>query len=161
MHFLLLVFLFIAVPIAEISVLIRVGSSIGALNTIIFVIFTAVLGAYLVRQQGFATLSKLQQETNAGRVPAMQIAEGVALLFAGAVLMTPGFITDAVGFAILIPPVRQAFIAWAAKNFFKGGVTTAYSGNVYQGSAHSNGDTGTTEPNVIEGEYTSDPDNHK
>ncbi len=160
MPFLLLVFLFIAVPIAEISVLIRVGSSIGVLNTIVFVIFTAVLGAYLVRQQGFATLSKLQQETNAGRVPAMQIAEGVALLFAGAVLMTPGFITDAVGFAILIPPVRQALIAWAAKNFFKGGVASAYSSGNYPGSGNSNG-AHSADPNVIEGEYTSESDERK
>lgn len=155
MPFFLLVFLFIAVPIAEISVLIRVGSSIGVLNTIVFVIFTAVLGAYLVRQQGFATLSKLQEETNAGRVPAMQIAEGVALLFAGAVLMTPGFITDAVGFAILIPPVRQAFIAWAAKNLFKGGVTSAYSGPLNPNKTQS------VDSNIIEGEYTSEPEKRK
>lgn len=160
MPFLLLVFLFIAVPIAEISVLIRVGSSIGALNTILFVILTAVLGAYLVRQQGFATLSKLQKETNAGRVPALQIAEGVALLFAGAVLMTPGFITDAVGFAILIPPVRQAFIAWAANNVFKGGVTSAYSSSVYSSSTNSDG-AHKSDPSIIEGEVTSEPGERK
>ena len=127
MPFFILVFLFIAVPVAEISLLIKVGGAIGPLNTIGFVILTAVIGAYLVRQQGFATIDKLQQETNAGRVPAMQIAEGVALLFAGAVLMTPGFITDALGFAILVPPVRQAFIAWSAKNVFKGSITPVYT----------------------------------
>ena len=155
MPFFILVFLFIAVPVAEISVLIRVGGAIGPLNTIVFVIFTAVLGAYLVRQQGFATLSKLQQETNAGRVPAMQIAEGVALLFAGAVLMTPGFITDAVGFAILIPPVRQALIAWAAKNLFKGSPASVYTTSSAPAS-HS-----PHEGNVIEGEYTSNSDDQK
>lgn len=155
MRFFLLVFLFIAIPIAELSVLIRVGSSIGPLNTIIFVIFTAVLGAYLVRQQGFATLTKLQEETNAGRVPAMQIAEGVALLFAGAVLMTPGFITDALGFAILIPPIRQAFIAWAAKNVFKGPMTAAYTASSSPTSPH------VAQGEVIEGEYTIDSDEHK
>jgi len=155
MPFFLLVFLFIAVPVAEISVLIRVGGAIGPLNTIIFVIFTAVLGAYLVRQQGFATLAKLQQETNAGRVPAMQIAEGVALLFAGAVLMTPGFITDALGFAILIPPIRQTFIAWAAKNFFKGAATTTYTASTSATNPH------VPQGDVIEGEYTTDSDEHK
>ena len=148
MPFFLLVFLFIAVPVAEISVLIRVGGAIGPLNTIAFVIFTAVLGAYLVRQQGFATLAKLQQETNAGRVPAMQIAEGVALLFAGAVLMTPGFITDAIGFAILIPPVRQALIAWAAKNFIAG------NGSAVYGSSNSSVNPHVQQGDVIEGEYT-------
>jgi UPF0716 protein FxsA len=155
MPFLLLVFLFIAIPVAEISLLIRVGSSIGLLNTIVFVIFTAVLGAYLVRQQGFATIAKLQEETNAGRVPALQIAEGVALLFAGAVLMTPGFITDALGFALLVPPVRQALIAWAATNVFKGSVTAGYS------TSHTSANPHQPKGNVIEGEYSADSDEHK
>ncbi len=158
MPFLLLVFLFIAVPVAEISVLIRVGGAIGPLNTILFVIFTAVLGAYLVRQQGLATLTKLQQETNAGRVPAMQIAEGVALLFAGAVLMTPGFITDAIGFSILIPPIRQAFITWAAKHFFTG---TVASGGVYTASTSASNSQAYRQGDVIEGEYTTEADERK
>jgi UPF0716 protein FxsA len=159
MPFLLLVFLFIAIPIAEISLLIKVGSSIGLLNAIGFVIFTAVLGAYLVRQQGFATIAKLQEETNAGRVPALQIAEGVALLFAGAVLMTPGFITDALGFALLIPPVRQALIAWAANNVFKGSMTAAYSTS--HRTSHSSVNSHRSKDNVIEGEYSVDSDEHK
>ena len=154
MSFSILLFLFIFIPIAEISLLIKVGGMIGSFNTIGFVILTAVLGAYLVRQQGFATINKLQQEANAGRVPAMQIAEGVALLFAGAVLMTPGFITDALGFAILIPPIRQAFIAWSAKNFFKGSITPVYTGGSAAGHSARHGD-------VIEGEYTSRSDDHK
>ena len=157
MPFLLLVFLFIAVPIAEITLLIRVGGSIGVFNTIAFVIFTAVLGAYLVRQQGFATLNKLQQETSAGRVPAMQIAEGVALLFAGAVLMTPGFITDAIGFAILIPQVRQAFIAWAGKHLINGSMTTTYGASY----GPSPGQSSSTHTDVIEGEYTDQHDETK
>jgi len=155
MPFFLLLFLFVAVPVAELSLLIRVGGAIGALNTVGFVILTAVLGAYLVRQQGFATINKLQEETNAGRVPAMQMAEGVALLFAGAVLMTPGFLTDALGFALLIPPVRQALIAWSAKNLFKGGgssIYTASSSTAHQTVYHGD---------VIEGEYTSQPDDSK
>lgn len=155
MPFLLLVILFVVVPIAEISLLIRVGGAIGLLNTLVFVIFTAVLGAYLVRQQGFATLSKLQEETNAGRVPAMQIAEGVALLFAGAVLLTPGFITDAVGFALLVPPIRQAFIGWVAKHGFKGPVNFHYSSS---GSSTPPGPH--IRPDVIEGEY-SEPNERK
>lgn len=155
MPFLVLAFLFIAIPVAEISLLIRVGSSIGVLNTIVFVIFTAVLGAYLVRQQGFATISKLQEETNAGRVPALQIAEGVALLFAGAVLMTPGFITDAFGFALLIPLVRQALIAWAAKNIFKGSMTAGNSAYGPPTNAY------VPKGDVIEGEYTADSDKRK
>lgn len=150
MPFILLVILFVVVPIAEITLLIRVGGSIGALNTIVFVIFTAVLGAYLVRQQGFSVLSKLQEETNAGRMPAMQIAEGVALLFAGAVLLTPGFITDAIGFSLLIPPIRQAIIAWVVSKGLNGSTSFTF------------GQPGATppgphiRPDAIEGEY-SDP----
>jgi len=156
MGFLILVFLFVAVPVAEISLLIKVGGAIGGLNTVIFVIFTAVLGAYLVRQQGFATLQKLQQETNAGRVPALQIAEGVALLFAGAVLLTPGFITDAVGFILLIPFSRRAIIALAAARY------SSKAGGGFSYTQHANADTKPQSNNgtVIEGEYT-DPDETK
>ncbi len=106
----ILLLLFISLPIAEIALLLKVGSGLGFLNALGFVIFTAVLGAYLVRQQGLSTLSRVQAETNAGRMPATEMAEGVALLIAGAVLLTPGFITDAFGFALLIPGVRRALI---------------------------------------------------
>ena len=154
MPFLLLVILFVAVPIIEISLLLRVGAAIGVFNTIGFVIFTAVLGAYLVRQQGFATLNKVQQETNAGRVPAMPMAEGLALFFAGAVLLTPGFMTDAIGFALLVPPLRQGFIRWVANSFFKGRVHTQF------GASTSPINPGSTKPDtsrggVIEGEVIS------
>ena len=103
---------FIAVPILEIWLLLRVGSAIGGGTTILIVVFTAILGAYLVRQQGFATLKSVQNQMNAGRIPAMEMAEGLALLMAGAVLLTPGFVTDAIGFALLIPPLRRAIIRW-------------------------------------------------
>ena len=142
------------VPIAEISLLIKVGGAIGGFNTILFVILTAVLGAYLVRQQGFATITKLQQETQAGRIPALQIAEGVALLFAGAVLLTPGFITDAIGFTLLIPFTRRIVIALLASKF-----TQNQTGFTY--STHSQGpqQTKNDNSNVIEGEYTDSADN--
>jgi len=143
------------VPVAEISLLIRVGSAIGPFNTIVFVIFTAVLGAYLVRQQGFATLTKLQEESNAGRLPAMQIAEGVALLFAGAVLLTPGFLTDAIGFGLLIPPIRQAVIKWFVGRGINGAGNfsfTTHRSNTPEHQVHSS--------DVIEGEY-SDYDERK
>jgi UPF0716 protein FxsA len=103
---------FIAVPIIEIWILLRVGGAIGGGTTILIVIFTAVLGAYLVRQQGFATLTAVQKQMDAGRVPAMEMAEGLALLVAGAVLLTPGFVTDAFGFLLLTPPIRRAVIHW-------------------------------------------------
>ena len=153
MPFIILVFLFIMVPVAEISLLIKVGGAIGGFNTILFVILTAVLGAYLVRQQGFATITKLQEETNAGRIPALQIAEGVALLFAGAVLLTPGFITDAIGFALLIPFTRRIIIALLATKFSQNQAGFTYSSHT-QGSNQAHNDA----PNVIEGEYTDSTD---
>jgi len=154
MPFYLLVFLFIGIPIIEISVLIRVGSMVGGFNTIVFVIFTAVLGAYLVKQQGLATLAKVQEEANAGRVPAQQIVEGVALLVAGAVLLTPGFVTDAFGFALLIPQVRLAIFNWALKKGVKGSVHQPHSAANHPRTEQGHG-------SVIEGEYTSSTDERK
>ncbi len=145
MPFYIILFLFIAMPVAEISLLINVGEAIGGLNTILFVIFTAILGAYLVKAQGIATINNLQQEMNAGRVPAMQIAEGVALLFAGAVLLTPGFITDAIGFSLLIPPVRQSMIKWVMKQ----GIIKTQTAT----TGFKQPQKGQSDPNVIEGEY--------
>ena len=150
MAFPILLLAFIFVPVIEIALLIKVGSAIGLGTTILVVIFTAILGAYLVRQQGFATLTAVQQEMNAGRVPAMQMAEGIALLFAGAVLLTPGFVTDAIGFSLLTPPIRRAVIAWfAKKGMFK--MQAAQSGSYSQ---NENTPRKTSGPTVIEGEYT-------
>lgn len=159
MPFLILVFLFVGIPIIEISLFIRVSSVVGGFNTIAFVIFTTVLGAYLVKQQGLATLAKLQEEANAGRVPAQQILEGVALLFAGAVLLTPGFATDAFGFALLIPPVRVAIIKWAASKGLHGSANFQFNtaSNTYPNSPASKQSDGA----VIEGEYTSQQDEQK
>ena len=156
MPFLILLFLFVFVPVTEISLLINVGKTIGGFNTIAFVIFTAVLGAYLVRQQGIATIFNLQQEMNSGCIPAMQLAEGVALLFAGAVLLTPGFITDAIGFALLTPPLRRGLIRWVMQK----GVIKASSkarGGVFNGgfNAHqtSHHPSNNKDSKIIEGEY--------
>ena len=149
MLFPILLLSFILVPVIEIMVLIKVGSSIGLGPTILFVIFTAILGAYLVRQQGFATIHAVQSELNQGRVPAMQMAEGVALLFAGAVLLTPGFVTDAIGFALLTPPLRRAVIAWVAKQ----GMFKAQTMHASQ-TSYSNTPRDTQGSNAIEGEYT-------
>ena len=156
MVFLILLFLFIVVPVLEISLLIKVGGAIGGFNTILFVIFTAILGAYLVRQQGFATIQKLQQETQAGRIPALQIAEGVALLFAGTVLLTPGFITDIIGFSLLIPFLRRLIIAFIASKYNANNAGFSYSAYSNSSQQQQQGD-----PNIIEGEYTdSKPNNY-
>ena len=106
----LLLVLFLVVPIAEIWVLIEVGSVVGAVATIGLVVLTAVVGAALMRAQGLATLFRARAAMAKGEVPALELLEGAVILIAGALLLTPGFITDATGFACLIPSVRRRLI---------------------------------------------------
>ena len=109
----LLFLLFLLVPLAEIYLLIVVGGWIGALPTVFLVVFTAVLGALLLRHQGFWTLQRVRRAMERGQVPAVEMLEGVMLVAGGALLLTPGFITDVVGFACLLPPLRRRVaVAW-------------------------------------------------
>ena len=101
---------FLLVPLAEIYVLLKVGPIVGALPTIALVVLTAVVGAALMRAQGFSTIQKVQRELAAGQIPAVAMVEGAFILVAGALLLTPGFITDFVGFCCLFPPFRQTLI---------------------------------------------------
>jgi len=103
---------FLVVPLAEIYVLIQVGGVVGALPTIGLVVLTAVVGAALIRIQGFSTLARIQSSVDRGELPAVALLEGAALLIAGALLLTPGFLTDGIGFACLVPPWRQAGARW-------------------------------------------------
>jgi UPF0716 protein FxsA len=104
----ILFLLFLVVPILEIWFLIQVGSAIGAGWTILVVVATAIAGAWLVRAQGLEVVRRIQQDLAVGRVPTGDMLEALMLLVAGAVLLTPGFFTDAVGFTLLIPPVRAS-----------------------------------------------------
>lgn len=114
MKFLLPIFL--GVPLLEIYFLIQVGGEIGAGGTILLVILTAVIGAILVRAQGIAVVLRSRAQFARGQSPAVEILEGVLLFIAGGLLLTPGFITDAAGFALLIPSVRRNLIRrWLAK----------------------------------------------
>ncbi|WP_296932873.1 FxsA family protein [uncultured Marinobacter sp.] len=117
----LFLFLFIIMPIAEMAVLIQVGGMIGVLNTIGLVLLTAVIGAWLLRQQGLATLLKANQRLNSGELPAKEVAEGLILAIGGALLLTPGFITDTVGFLCLIPGTRHWLAAQALKRMVVAG----------------------------------------
>jgi len=111
----ILFLLFLLVPLVEIYFLIKVGNLIGAIPTIALVVFTALLGAMLLRFQGWVTLQRTRMTMARGELPALEMFEGVLLLFAGALLLTPGFVTDAFGFALLIPPLRKALILWFIK----------------------------------------------
>ena len=97
--------------------LLKAGGYFGALITIGAVMFTAVVGVALLRRQGLATLTRGQQKLAAGQLPASEMAEGLLLAVAGPLLLTPGFITDAAGFALLVPAVRRVFAASLASRF--------------------------------------------
>ncbi|OUS14487.1 hypothetical protein A9Q97_03750 [Rhodospirillales bacterium 47_12_T64] len=100
-------FLFIGIPLLEIVVLIEVGDQIGLWSTLGLIILTAVIGTWMLRYQGLATIANAQKQLNQGAVPAKEIFDGICLLAAGALLLTPGFVTDSIGFSLLIPPVRE------------------------------------------------------
>ncbi len=107
---LLFLILFAGVPLVELYFLIQVGSEIGAIPTIALTVFTAVLGGLLVRVQGLSTALRVREALDRGEMPAIEMMEGAVLLIAGFMLLLPGFITDALGFLLLVPPVRRALI---------------------------------------------------
>ncbi len=109
--FRLLFLLFLIVPAIEIALFIEIGGVIGVPATLLLIIVTAALGVILLRIQGLMTLMRVQDSLNQGRLPALEMIEGLMLLVSGAFLLTPGFFTDALGFAILTPAIRR----WAAR----------------------------------------------
>ena len=104
--------LFIIIPLVELYCIIAVGEVIGAFWTIMLVLLTAVVGVNLLRFQGMSTLARAQKNMAQGQVPAMEMMEGVALAVAGILLITPGFITDSIGFLCLIPASRQVIVRY-------------------------------------------------
>ena len=104
-----LLIVLVGIPLIETWFLIKMGGVIGALPTIALVIFTAVVGGILVRQQGFSTINRLQQKMQSGQMPAEELFAGMLIIIAGVLLITPGFFTDAMGFLCLFPPFRHWF----------------------------------------------------
>lgn len=97
---------FTVVPVVELALLIKAGQVFGVLNTVIIVLLTAVVGAYMVRLEGINVLYRLQQSMNRGVFPGDEMVDGAMVLVAGALLLTPGFVTDLVGFAFVFPASR-------------------------------------------------------
>jgi UPF0716 protein FxsA len=151
--FSILLIFFLTIPLVEIYLLIKVGGIIGALPTVFVVVFTAVLGAWLLRIQGFSTLARVRHTMERGGLPAMEMVEGAVLLVAGALLLTPGFFTDAIGFLCLVPSLRRAMIRWALGRFLMppGG----FSGPGAGGAGRSKRQQG---PTTLEGEYQREDD---
>ena len=139
--------LFITIPILEIYLLISVGQMIGTLNTILVIILTAVVGTALLRQQGLSTLARVQDNMQQGQLPAVELIEGLILLVSGALLLTPGFFTDVIGFLCLIPVTRRAFATRLLSSFI---VTKMQSKGRYQQTEVT-----------IEGEYWEEKPEHE
>jgi UPF0716 protein FxsA len=112
-----LALLFTIVPLAELYLLIKIGSHIGGLNTIVFVILTALLGAFLARLQGLRTLQQIQLSLSQGRIPAEEVIDGVLILAGGILLVTPGVLTDLFALVLLFPFTRTHFKRWLRRRF--------------------------------------------
>jgi len=128
------------IPFVEIYLLIQVGGIIGAFPTILLVVFTAVLGAWLLKQQGLATFQRFQESLAQGVIPAYEMVEGPIILVGGALLLTPGFITDIIGFACLIPQFRRRIAQYVIEHYL------VQAGEHFQQAKAA-------ENNVLEGEF--------
>lgn len=135
--------IFLIVPVLEIYLLIQVGQVIGALWTVFFVVFTAVIGIRLLKVQGLSTLSRAQQKMSTGQMPAEEMLEGMGLIVAGAFLLTPGFFTDTVGFLLLFPPTRRSLVALIVQKVMTSGSFVSAQSNLRPETRR--------ESNVIEG----------
>jgi UPF0716 protein FxsA len=100
--------LFVTTPLSELALLVYLGTVIGPWYTILIVVATGAIGAYLARNQGLATLAKIRSSIQQGIIPSRELLEGALILAGGLLLLTPGVITDTVGFLVLIPPSRRA-----------------------------------------------------
>ncbi len=139
----------LCLPILEIAVLVQVGGMIGLGSTILLVLITAVAGTFLLRQQGLSLLFSAQQQVAQGRLPAETMVEGVAVAVGGALLLTPGFLTDTIGFACLIPWSRRILVTQIKRRLSGNGVSF---GVAHSASDRSSDDSGAT----LEGEFKRD-----
>lgn len=108
---------FTIIPAIELYILIKIGGIVGALNTLLIIIITGLVGAYLARLQGLYTLAKIQANVQQGIIPAEELIDALIILVAGVVLLTPGFLTDLTGLLLLIPQIRFFFKRWLRKKF--------------------------------------------
>ena len=103
--------IFVVVPLLEVAAFAKIGAAIGVFNTLFFCVLTAAVGGWIVRRQGLATLFKARSNLRDGRLPLNELFEGLCIVIAGALLLTPGFVTDFIGFALLIPLLRRGLKA--------------------------------------------------
>ena len=154
---------FFLTPIAEMYLLIEVAGYIDTLPTIGLVMLTAVIGVALLKRQGLATLTRGVGRLNEGQLPAQEMAEGLLLAIAGALLITPGFITDTVGFLLLFPPTRQLIAARLLKNVTVVGAEASFQAHQTRHPGRGPGPAGGPQrpggdgPVTIEGDFERRP----
>ena len=142
-----LLLLFIVVPVVELVLLIEIGQRVGTLTTIGLITGTGIVGASLARQQGINTLARLQKDLDGGRLPAEAIVDGVLILVAAALLITPGVLTDVFGFFCLIPACRRLLTRTLKRRFER--AVRAGTVNVTAVTAASTGAAHTTQPSPM------------
>ncbi|GAA0689719.1 membrane protein FxsA [Marinobacterium maritimum] len=159
MRFLFL--LFIIIPIIEITVLIQVGQAIGAWYTVGLVLLSAFIGVNMLRHQGLSTLARAQQRMNQGEVPGQEMVEGIVLAVGGALLVTPGFVTDVIGFSCLIPGIRKGLVKALLSRFTVIAASQSTHAQFHQGFQDQDFQSGPRprdipprDGDVIDGEYT-------
>src|SRR2546423_11665105 len=126
--FLLLVVAFFVVPIVELALIIKIGAAIGVLDTIGLLILSSVVGAWLMKREGLGVVRRMQRAAAEGRVPGKELVDAFLILFGGALMVAPGFLTDALGMLLLLPPVR-AIVRRMLRRRFTGRVIGAGPGS--------------------------------
>lgn len=134
--------LFVIIPIIEIYAFIAVGDEIGVLKTLLLCVLTAIIGGLLVRQQGMDTLQKAQISMSSGKMPLDELFNGICIVISGALLLTPGFFTNIIGFSLLFPPFRHLLRTAALK-----------SGKFSMHASHKPQNPNKTDGDIIEGDY--------
>ncbi|MEX1196695.1 MAG: FxsA family protein [Pseudohongiellaceae bacterium] len=151
--------LFIVVPMTELLILFEVAERIGGVYTLLLVVTTAFIGVTILKRQGLGTLRRADLRMQQGQLPAQEIVEGMLLAMAGAMLLTPGLITDVAGFTLLAPPSRRAIarrILRSGTSFFVGGFSTR-GGFHRPGEGPGSGSRG-ADGRTVDGEYRREDD---
>jgi len=107
--------IFLVIPVIELSLLIKIGGMIGALNTVLIILITASLGAYLAKSQGLRVLREIREAMSRGYMPGNELLHGFFVLIGSFALLTPGFMSDIVGFSMLIPQIREIYVEMAKR----------------------------------------------
>lgn len=139
-QFMRFIIIFLIIPLAEVFAFLNVGKEIGILNTLLLCVLTAVVGGFLVRLQGLEMLIKAQASLIGGKMPLNEIFSGFCIVVSGALLLTPGFVTDILGFLLLFPPFRSILKDFLSKN-------TNFNAKSYQYRPNNDND------DTIEGQY--------